>query len=312
MIEQQMRHRESAGVRRSRLMVSILMLVSLSVILVNLVRGVKDPGSVSGETTVSGPTISTNAGNGHGPTPLPSPAATLRRLSLLSPLPIGEPGATKPEMMRWPASGSVEVIRTVNISAYHGRSLSDQPLKGITVILDPGHGGIDSGCGWPVGVREQEIMEKEVNLKVALAARDELASLGARVIMMREGDTFHSIFYRPSYVGQAILKDFVSVAQASGFDTASIERLAAPFEPIMAANTDMFAGIMGGSGTSLDLKHAMDIQRQYPDWLFISIHANATANYPDTRGLQVYYTTSGTIRHGEWLEASIQIGRAHV
>ena len=308
MIDRVARPRESAGVRRSRFLVSILMLASVSVILVNLVQGGREkpepiPGS-SG-TVVSASTASTAAGATGASASNPSPVPTLRPLSLIAPLPVGEPGTTRPEMKRWPAAGSVEVIRTVDLSSYHGRSLSGKPLTGITVVLDPGHGGIDSGCGWPVGVRDQEIMEEEVNLKVALATKNELVSLGARVIMMREDDTFCSIFYRPAFVGQTILKDFISVARASGFNAASVERLAGPFEPILAANDDMFAGIMGGSGTSIDLKHAMDIQRQYPDWLFISIHTNAAADYPDTRGLQVYYTSSEIVRHDERLEASI-------
>jgi N-acetylmuramoyl-L-alanine amidase len=56
-------------------------------------------------------------------------------------------------------------------------------LDGVTVVLDPGHGGPDSGA---VGVGG--LPEKDVNLRVALAARDALVRRGARVVMTRDTD----------------------------------------------------------------------------------------------------------------------------
>ncbi len=290
------------GVRRARLMVSAILLFSLVVILANHPwSGGEAPASTTGgipaATTKSG--VTTAAPTDATATP---PVAE-RSLLFYPPVPLGEPGAAQPEMRRWPASGSVETVRDVDLAVYAGRSRTGKPLEGITVILDAGHGGIDSGCGYPIGIRNQDIMEKDVALSVVTAAKKELAELGARVLMIRDDDTFRSIFCRPAMVGRTILQDFTGLAERAGIEAGPIERLLAPLVPIIDANEDTFAGIMGGSGTPLDLKHVMDIQRQYPDWLFISVHCNASEYYPDARGLQVYYDTSEVVQHDERLEA---------
>ncbi len=56
------------------------------------------------------------------------------------------------------------------------------PLRGLAIVLDPGHGGIDSGAV-AAGVRE-----KDINLAVALAVARRLSDLGARVVMTRRTD----------------------------------------------------------------------------------------------------------------------------
>lgn len=55
--------------------------------------------------------------------------------------------------------------------------------KGHTVVIDPGHGGSDTGAIGPSGVTE-----KEVALAVAKKVRSSLAASGANVIMTRETD----------------------------------------------------------------------------------------------------------------------------
>lgn len=52
-----------------------------------------------------------------------------------------------------------------------------------TVILDPGHGGIDGGC-----VAVNGVSEKGINLSIALYTRDILASMGYEVVLTRETD----------------------------------------------------------------------------------------------------------------------------
>ncbi len=56
------------------------------------------------------------------------------------------------------------------------------PLRGLAVVMDPGHGGIDSGAV-AAGVQE-----KGVNLAIALAAARELRDFGARVVLTRHTD----------------------------------------------------------------------------------------------------------------------------
>ena len=56
-------------------------------------------------------------------------------------------------------------------------------VKGRVIILDPGHGGLDTGAIGPDGLRE-----KDVTLAVSLKLRDILVASGARVTMTREDD----------------------------------------------------------------------------------------------------------------------------
>lgn len=53
-----------------------------------------------------------------------------------------------------------------------------------TVYLDPGHGGTDEGCA------REGVLEKDLNLAIALLVRDQLDEQGYRVIMSRETDTY--------------------------------------------------------------------------------------------------------------------------
>lgn len=68
---------------------------------------------------------------------------------------------------------------------------SMRPLDGVTILLDPGHGGADPGAVGPTGLKESE-----VNLRVARYLRDLLESDGARVEMVRETDEFLSLSRR--------------------------------------------------------------------------------------------------------------------
>jgi N-acetylmuramoyl-L-alanine amidase len=61
-------------------------------------------------------------------------------------------------------------------------------LKGVQIVIDPGHGGRADRAGWkrgPTGLREAE-----VNLRVALLLRGFLEAAGATVVLTRETDVY--------------------------------------------------------------------------------------------------------------------------
>lgn len=68
---------------------------------------------------------------------------------------------------------------------------ADSPFAGLTVGVDPGHGGADSLTLGPTGLKEAD-----ANLGIALALRDELERRGARVVMSRTVDTTLSLVER--------------------------------------------------------------------------------------------------------------------
>ncbi len=82
---------------------------------------------------------------------------------------------------------------TVTVYLKKAPELKDGPklLKGITIMLDPGHGGYDSGA---VGVAVYGgPMEKDLNLAVSTATKALLEQWGAAVVMTREDDSFPSL-----------------------------------------------------------------------------------------------------------------------
>lgn len=67
----------------------------------------------------------------------------------------------------------------------HGEEAAARgPLTGVTVAIDPGHGGYDQGCSSKKGT-----LEAPLNLDVSLRVRELLRDMGAHVIMTREEDT---------------------------------------------------------------------------------------------------------------------------
>lgn len=60
--------------------------------------------------------------------------------------------------------------------------VSYQPLSGVTVVLDPGHGGKDNGA------MSGDIHEQDINLAIAQKLQDKLQEAGASVQLTREGN----------------------------------------------------------------------------------------------------------------------------
>ena len=76
----------------------------------------------------------------------------------------------------------------------------------ITVVIDAGHGGHDTGAMSPHG-----LPEKDANLRLAKAVRDELVKRGYTVAMTREDDTFVELYDRPKVAHRANADLFVSI-----------------------------------------------------------------------------------------------------
>ena len=76
----------------------------------------------------------------------------------------------------------------------------------ITVVIDPGHGGHDKGSLSPHG-----LFEKDANLLLAIAARNELVKRGYSVVMTRKGDEFVELYDRPKVAHAAKADLFVSI-----------------------------------------------------------------------------------------------------
>ncbi|WGV23954.1 N-acetylmuramoyl-L-alanine amidase [Halotia branconii] len=88
------------------------------------------------------------------------------------------------------------LVLTLRHSPPIGRK-RQKPLSGIKIVLDPGHGGKESGASGPTGY-----LEKDVNLAVSKLVRDNLVQLGATVVMTRDTDKDVSLAERQAIINQ--------------------------------------------------------------------------------------------------------------
>ena len=79
-------------------------------------------------------------------------------------------------------------------------------LAGKTIVVDPGHGGHDSGAPGVNGT-----MEKNVNLAIATQLTAELRDAGANVILTRSTDYFIPVDERPVIANRAGADFFISI-----------------------------------------------------------------------------------------------------
>ena len=75
------------------------------------------------------------------------------------------------------------VLLTQEVPASRTWTYWTLPLSGKVIAIDAGHGGVDGGA-----VSKQGLVEKDLNLAIALQLRDFLQQAGAIVVMTREGD----------------------------------------------------------------------------------------------------------------------------
>ncbi len=116
------------------------------------------------------------------------------------------------------ASGIIlHIKRPVKVSA------GDKPLKDIVIMLDPGHGGDDTGAIGPLG---SNYAEKRINLNTALKLRTELERLGAKVLMTRTTDTTLSLSARLTASRSARPDLFISIHGNSMADNVDISKIA--------------------------------------------------------------------------------------
>lgn len=79
-------------------------------------------------------------------------------------------------------------------------------LNGMTIVVDPGHGGKDSGALGADGSTE-----KSIALAIGRKLRDVLTEKGARVFMTRSDDTFIDVMGRPGIATERHANYFISV-----------------------------------------------------------------------------------------------------
>jgi|UniRef100_A0A7V3RFL5 N-acetylmuramoyl-L-alanine amidase len=103
----------------------------------------------------------------------------------------------------------IVTLSLISISAQTQLNV-DKVLAGKIVVLDPINGGSDPGAIGPTG-----LLEKDINLKVALDLAELLKLQGATVILTRATDVYIPLMKRIEIANQANADLFVSMAHNS-------------------------------------------------------------------------------------------------
>lgn len=184
-------------------------------------------------------------------------------------------------------------------SAGFKQPTADGDLSGYIIILDPGHGGKDEGCGYPFN--SSKYFEKDINLSIAQKVCTELQSRGAVVYMLREDDSWISLYSRLAQT-HMICMDILEENNALPFSEKRAAELRTLLQQSVLINDDSVAsggmGIMVGSGVGEELEELMEMEYQLENVLFISIHLNSSESYT-YHGAQVYFVTDTSVISSE-------------
>jgi N-acetylmuramoyl-L-alanine amidase len=69
------------------------------------------------------------------------------------------------------------------VSVPEKQTVFSYALAGKVIVIDPGHGGLDSGAA------REEILEKDVNLQISKKLAQKLSQAGALVVLLRENES---------------------------------------------------------------------------------------------------------------------------
>lgn len=295
--------------QRSRLILSILMLVSILTVSLSMAGFLPEDGTArslgwiaSDDGWGAGPGRDDNQSDGDEVSDsgqhLPSAAPGNGELAEYPVAEMVSQDDPAGQLESWPLESSIARIHTVDLSGWRGRDQDASALTGITIILDPGHGGQDTGALYPAHSSDPIAIESEINLAVAQKTRAELEALGATVILIRDADVWQSIFYRIAWTGRYLAEQFLDELADAGFQSGRIETLMPLLDQVMQINSDSDEsggrGLMSGEGAREELRLLLDLQAQYEDVLYLSIHCNALDDDSTVRGLQVFYLTGET------------------
>lgn len=201
-------------------------------------------------------------------------------------------------LTKWPAQSTLaSSFYSAKLEDYIGRTLEYEPLKGITVILDPGHGGGDPGAVSNSGF--SPVYEKTINLSVALKVGAKLKEKGAEVVYTRSNDSAIGLYSRNAFINKYILEKHKKVLESKSEDVTEVNRLIGLMQKVIDSNSDVLSknarGAFLGLGVNEDIRTIMDISREYEDILVLSIHCNSIENSSSSSGVEIYYGTNDAI-----------------
>ena len=191
----------------------------------------------------------------------------------------------------WSATSSVSPLYAPDVAALQGRDAGSDALSGIIVIVDPGHGGDDTGAVYDQSSSDPSSYGKNITLNIANALKTELESFGATVLLTRPSDHKLSLQARTAQLGDSVLRRLNVVLEEQAITASVVERLLNLMGDIVKINSDAQdtggRGIFDGIGTPADVRVLYDLERQFSDTLFISLQCDDISSDESQRGTRV-------------------------
>ena len=179
------------------------------------------------------------------------------------------------------------------------QNTGDYDLTGYTIILDPGHGGRDTGCVFPFD--NPKYNECDFNLRIAKKVEKELKARGATVYMLRTDNSWVSLYNRLAQTHLICL----DIAEREGklpFSKERANELRSLLQTSIDINEDTVAsggmGIMVGSGVGEDLNDLFEMEYKLDKVLFLSIHLNSSESRT-LHGNSIFYVTDDSVIESE-------------
>lgn len=197
---------------------------------------------------------------------------------------------------RWPADSSLSTPLTggwPKLADFKGRAETDRPLEGAIVFLDYGHGGQDAGAVYPP--EAPELLEKTLNLEIGRQVKSRLEAMGATVVTMRDEDVWFSVYARMARTGEYLVAEAKKALLASDAeaDTRYLDAFQPIFDRVYALNQDAGGGdLLGGVGQPRQIRLLYDLERQFENAIYLSLHCNSNPWSDTAGGMQVYYYDS--------------------
>lgn len=143
---------------------------------------------------------------------------------------------------------------TITATASNGMTATCRvTVSQIIIVIDPGHGGSDPGTTF------NGVLEKNVNLKIALYAKAELETYkNVKVVMTRTGDTFPSLLERSQIAADNKADFFISMhcnMLASKTTTVNGSEVYASLNPYYSASTTRMANLVIGELSKVGMRN---------------------------------------------------------
>ena len=183
---------------------------------------------------------------------------------------------------------------------------SDVPLfmdqERVIVLIDPGHGGIDGGAPGYLGDGTQ-VKEAGIVLDIAIKLKAELEARNIEAYLIREDDTFFSLYARVARASLLSL-DYMSALQPElvsdrDYVTQMTEKLMVPITINSDDRSTGAFGFMKGYGMSKEQMDLLDLQQKCSNVIFVSLHCNSHDYDTSLHGMQAYYSHDDVVEIDE-------------